>query len=135
MLEAGEVADIVLLEANPLEDITNTQRIAAVVLRGRYLNREALDALLEEAEKAAAPARAAVETAIRDYLDAFAAQDPELVRGLVTEGFVVIENGYRSPSTERRFRPDWLFSNAIRLETSSGRSMRGFRPRGCATSP
>ncbi len=43
---AGREADLVLLDANPLDDIRNTQRIRAVVLRGRYLDRRALDALL-----------------------------------------------------------------------------------------
>ncbi len=33
----GRAADLVLLEANPLEDIRNTRRIAAVVVRGRVL--------------------------------------------------------------------------------------------------
>lgn len=42
------------LGANPLEDISNTQRIAVVVLNGRHLDREALDALLAGAERAAA---------------------------------------------------------------------------------
>lgn len=41
-------ADLVLLDANPLDDICNTQRIRAVFLRGRYFDRAALDALLEE---------------------------------------------------------------------------------------
>lgn len=42
-----------LLEVNPLEDISNTQRIAAVVTRGRFFDREALDELLAGAERAA----------------------------------------------------------------------------------
>lgn len=51
----GKLADLVLLDANPLEDIRNTSRIRAVVLNGRYLDREALDALLEQARHAANP--------------------------------------------------------------------------------
>jgi imidazolonepropionase-like amidohydrolase len=45
-IESGKVADLVLLDADPLNDITNTRRIAAVVLRGRLFRRADLDALL-----------------------------------------------------------------------------------------
>ncbi len=42
---AGKVADLVLLDADPLADIRNSRSIRAVVLRGRLFGREALDAL------------------------------------------------------------------------------------------
>jgi imidazolonepropionase-like amidohydrolase len=47
-------ADLVLLDGNPLDDIRNTQRIRAVVLRGKYFNRGSLDGLLDEAARRAA---------------------------------------------------------------------------------
>jgi imidazolonepropionase-like amidohydrolase len=40
----GKSADFVVLDANPLENIANTQRISAVYLRGRMLDRAALRA-------------------------------------------------------------------------------------------
>jgi imidazolonepropionase-like amidohydrolase len=49
----GKVADLVLLDANPLADIGNTRRIAGVFLRGRWLARADLDRLLAGAEAAA----------------------------------------------------------------------------------
>jgi imidazolonepropionase-like amidohydrolase len=48
-IEAGKLADFVLLAANPLTDIANTKTIRAVVTNGRYLDRQALDALLAKA--------------------------------------------------------------------------------------
>jgi len=42
VLAAGMSADFVVLEANPLEDIHNTRRIASVYLRGRSIDRAAL---------------------------------------------------------------------------------------------
>ena len=38
-LEAGKSADFIALDANPLDDITNTRRISAVVLRGTAIDR------------------------------------------------------------------------------------------------
>jgi parallel beta-helix repeat protein len=59
----GKLADLVLLDANPLEDIRNTQRISGVVANGRYFDREALDRLLADVETAAAPASDTVHVA------------------------------------------------------------------------
>jgi imidazolonepropionase-like amidohydrolase len=50
----SKVADLVLLDADPLLDIRNTARINAVVANGRLYDRAALDALLLAAEKFAA---------------------------------------------------------------------------------
>lgn len=52
----GKVADLVLLDANPLGDIANTKRIRAVIQGGRLLNRKALDQLLARAKALAAAA-------------------------------------------------------------------------------
>jgi hypothetical protein len=44
-IEPGKSADLVLLDADPLKDIHNTQKIHAVVMRGRYFPREELDVI------------------------------------------------------------------------------------------
>ena len=49
-IEPGKLADLVLLDANPLEDIRNTQKIRAVVADGRLYRRADLDRLLATVE-------------------------------------------------------------------------------------
>ncbi len=49
----GKMADLVLLDRNPLQDIRNTTSIIAVIQNGRFLDRASLNALLIEAERAA----------------------------------------------------------------------------------
>jgi imidazolonepropionase-like amidohydrolase len=50
-IERWKIANLVLLEANPLENIRNTKRINAVVLGGRYLPKDALQKMLRDAER------------------------------------------------------------------------------------
>jgi imidazolonepropionase-like amidohydrolase len=45
---AGKYADLVLLDANPVDDIRNTDRISAVLVRGQLLNRAALEKMLAD---------------------------------------------------------------------------------------
>jgi imidazolonepropionase-like amidohydrolase len=52
-VERGKIADLVLLDANPLDDIRNTQKIAGVLANGRYFSRADLDKMLADVEKAA----------------------------------------------------------------------------------
>ncbi|CAN5150552.1 amidohydrolase family protein [soil metagenome] len=47
----GKRADLVLLNANPLEDISNTKKIEAVIVNGKYYNRETLNKRLAEIGK------------------------------------------------------------------------------------
>lgn len=49
-IETGKIADFVLLEANPLIDIKNTRKIAAVVLNGKFINKDQLQKLLDQME-------------------------------------------------------------------------------------
>jgi imidazolonepropionase-like amidohydrolase len=49
----GKVADLVLLSANPLDDIRNTRKIEAVIANGRLFDRAALDRLLAQVQAAA----------------------------------------------------------------------------------
>jgi Amidohydrolase family len=49
-IEQGKIADLDLLNANPLEDINNTRALDAVVLGGRLIPRSELDALLAKAQ-------------------------------------------------------------------------------------
>jgi imidazolonepropionase-like amidohydrolase len=51
-IEKGKLADLVLLSGDPLQDITNTRKIEAVIVLGRMLDRNALDSLLAGAENA-----------------------------------------------------------------------------------
>ena len=49
----GKTASMVLVKANPLDDIRNAEKIEGVFLRGRYFSRNDLNQLLEEAKRLA----------------------------------------------------------------------------------
>ena len=49
-IESGKLADLVLLDANPLDDIRNTKTINSVIRNGKLYDREALDSLLSGLE-------------------------------------------------------------------------------------
>jgi imidazolonepropionase-like amidohydrolase len=53
-VEQGKIANLLLLDANPLDDIHNTQKIRAFVLRGKLVDRAHLDQLLAQVRKFAA---------------------------------------------------------------------------------
>ncbi|GAA4046554.1 amidohydrolase family protein [Hymenobacter glaciei] len=52
-VQAGRLADLVLLSANPLTDIANTQRIVGVLADGQYLSQQDLLALRKQLQQVA----------------------------------------------------------------------------------
>lgn len=50
-IKAGKVADILILHKNPLEDISNTSKIHAVVKSGRLYDRQRIDQMLQKLKK------------------------------------------------------------------------------------
>ena len=52
-IEEGKLADMVLLSANPMEDIANTEKIAGVFVNGRYFSHSQIEKLLRGVEAAA----------------------------------------------------------------------------------
>jgi imidazolonepropionase-like amidohydrolase len=52
-VEEGKLADLVLLNGNPLEDIANTQKIAGVFVNGRYFDHAEIEKMLASVESAA----------------------------------------------------------------------------------
>lgn len=54
-VETGKKADLVLLDANPLENIANTRKINAVVRGGQYYDRTTLDEWLKQARSVLNP--------------------------------------------------------------------------------
>ncbi len=51
--QPGQMADLVLLDADPLASIANTRRIAGVMAQGRWFDRAKLDEILQKVEQAA----------------------------------------------------------------------------------
>lgn len=47
-VQKGKLADLVLLDADPLQAIANTQKINGVVVNGRFLDRPTLDTMLSQ---------------------------------------------------------------------------------------
>lgn len=54
-IEAGKRADLILLDGNPLEDVSNANRISGVMLRGRWLSKSDLGAMLDSLKESFKP--------------------------------------------------------------------------------
>ena len=52
-LESGKIANLVLLDANPLDNISNIKRIDVVILNRKFFPKTALRMMLANVEKAA----------------------------------------------------------------------------------
>ncbi|MBJ2126379.1 amidohydrolase family protein [Flavobacterium sp. IB48] len=50
-IEVGKYADLILLDANPLHDISNTRTISGVFVNGQWINRKVIDKMLLSLEK------------------------------------------------------------------------------------
>lgn len=110
-VEAGKRADLVLLDANPLENIGNTREIAGVMVRGQWLPQETLQGMLDElAAKYEAQAQGVI-TMEPITLDTFG------IRGLAPAGWRELE-----PGIYARGNPDVDPAMLLQLSASGTRA-------------
>jgi imidazolonepropionase-like amidohydrolase len=116
-IEKGRRADLVLLDANPLENISNTEKRSGVMLKGKYFTQDEMNKWLDEiAPKIAgsytAPLTAQEEAAavVDKLFEAMRAKNADAIRALFTaEGQLVAVDKPRSGqgnSTTRVFTAD-----------------------------
>ncbi len=106
-IEPGREATLLLVTGNPLEDITATRAIQSVVHRGEYLDRDALDALLTEAELAAAGETEAEPTGTGFDLLALDMPGEPVASGIYTldfGGFAAGTESFRINKTETGYQ-------------------------------
>ena len=80
-IEPGKLADLVRLDANPLDNVNNVRKISALVYVGNYYPRDALDAMLTKAQALASRksiAEALSQTTAAQSVDAAVQQYREL---------------------------------------------------------
>jgi imidazolonepropionase-like amidohydrolase len=70
-VEEGKNADLVLLDANPVSDVANLDRISGVFLKGRYFPKAALDKMKSDvaAFYASQPLQLSAPSAVPDHVD------------------------------------------------------------------
>ena len=107
----GKRADLVLLQANPLQNIANTQQIAGVMLRGDWYPQEALQAMLDDLV-------AAYEAQGDIQLEAFISNTLGL-SGLVPAGWNELEPGVYARSNPE-VDPTLLFQLATPSAEAEG---------------
>lgn len=98
-IRPGADASFVLLAASPLDDLANLSTIDAVVHRGAYLDRTALDAMIDEAAQLASSATAANARAI-DSAELWAEKGIAIEGEVVTTGTYALEWGEFEAGTE-----------------------------------
>ena len=110
-IEVGKRADIVLLDANPLESIGNTREITGVMVRGQWLDQETLQGMLDGlATKYAALAQGAI-TLEPVTIDALG------ISGLAPAGWKELE-----PGIFARGNPDEDPTMLLQLSAAGARS-------------
>jgi hypothetical protein len=86
-VESGKLADLVLLDANPLDDINNVRKISALIYDGAYFDRAALDGMLANIERRAnrksiadalsqTISTSGIDAAVKQYYDLKSSQAP-----------------------------------------------------------
>jgi len=89
----GKTASLVLVRANPLEDVRNARQIEGVFLKGRYFDRKALDELLSDVRRTVKADTPVEATAARDAKDDWAMPGEVIRRGRYRSTFQGMDAG------------------------------------------
>jgi Amidohydrolase family len=85
-VEEGKIADLVLLNADPLENINNTRSIYAVIVNGNLLDRSILDETIEKIQKT--HKNESIRALLQKYMSASINHETEIISEMTHEDIV-----------------------------------------------